>query len=198
MKKKLILILIISFSCNNQDIDYNNLPLYSKDNNIQAVVEIPAGTNHKIEFNKKELTFQIDKRNGKDRIIDFLSYPGNYGFIPSTYSNPKKGGDGDALDVLILCESLQTGTVLEIIPIGVLKLIDNGELDHKIIAIPSDKELQIIRAVNYVELSNNYPEVKNVIESWFLSYDKIESAEVLGWGNKNAALEDIKKWHINN
>ena len=198
MKKILILILITATSCNNQNTDYTNLPLYSEDNNIQAVIEIPAGTNHKIEFNKKKLIFEVDKRNGKERIINFLPYPGNYGFIPSTYSNPKKGGDGDALDILILCESLKTGTVIEVIPIGVLKLIDNGELDYKIIAVPSNKDLQIIKANNFIELSENYPEVKTIIETWFLSYDKIESAKVSGWGDENDAVIDIKKWQINN
>jgi len=198
MKKTLLFFLIIASSCNNQYTDYNNLPLYSESNILQAVIEIPAGTNHKIEFNKKELIFEVDTRNGNERVINFLPYPGNYGFIPSTYSNPKKGGDGDALDILVLCESLKTGTVIEIIPIGVLKLIDNEELDYKIIAIPSNKDLQIIKANNYADLSENYPEVKSLLETWFLSYDKSESAKVNGWGDEKDALIDIKKWQINN
>jgi inorganic pyrophosphatase len=197
MKKILLSFFIIAASCNNQKTDYNNLPLYSKINNIQAVIEIPAGTNHKIEYNKNELVFKVDKRNGKNRVIDFLPYPGNYGFIPSTYSNPKKGGDGDALDILVISESLETGTVIEIIPIAVLNLIDDGELDHKIIAVPYKKELQIISATSFDKLSSNYPKVKTMIETWFLNYDKSESSEISGWGNENDALTDIKKWQIN-
>jgi len=198
MKKILLLFLLIGISCNNQNTDYNNLPLYSKTNNITAVVEIPAGTNHKIEYNKKELSFKLDKRNGKNRIIDFLPYLGNYGFIPSTYSNPQKGGDGDALDVLIISESVQTGTVMEIIPIGILNLIDNGELDYKIIAVPFNKNLQIINVNNFEGLTKKYPEAKVILETWFLNYDKTESAEISGWGNENDALKEIKKWQVNN
>ncbi len=195
MKKlNYIIILLFVVACKQKKVDYNSIPLYSNNNIIQAVVEIPAGTNHKIEFDKKELIFKVDKRNGKDRVINFLPYLGNYGFIPSTYSDTEKGGDGDALDVLIISESLKTGTVVEIKPIGLLKLIDNEELDYKIIAVPVKKELQIISATSYKQLSSNYPEVIEMLESWFLNYDKDESARVDGWGNENDALNDIKKW----
>ena len=85
-------------------IDFENLPTYTEQG-INVVVEIPAGTNHKIEFDKKNKKFVVDQKNGKDRIIDFLPYPGNYGFIPSTYMDPAVGGDGDALDVLVIGES---------------------------------------------------------------------------------------------
>ena len=110
MKKALLLIFITAISCNRQTIDYSKLQAFSEQGNIQAVVEIPAGTNRKIEFDKEDHIFKTDQRNGKDRIINFLPYPGNYGFIPSTKSNVEKGGDGDALDVLILSERLETGT----------------------------------------------------------------------------------------
>ena len=126
-------------SCSNKK-DIYDTPTFSKNNILQAVVEIPAGTNKKIEYNTRSMLFEIDKKNGVDRIIDFLPYPGNYGFIPSTYSDPDKGGDADALDVLVIAENMPTGTIVEILPIGVLKLIDNQELDYKIIAIPLRKE----------------------------------------------------------
>jgi len=189
--------ILLLFTCKQTRVDYNNVSLYSENNNVQAVIEIPAGTNHKIEFNKKDLQFEVDQRNGKDRVINFLPYLGNYGFIPSTYSNPKKGGDGDALDILVLSESLDTGTIIEVTPIAVLKLIDNGELDYKIIAVPTNVAQQIIKATNYEQLTKNYPKVKQMIALWFLSYDKGESASVDGWGNETDAINDIKKWAVN-
>ena len=76
------------------------------------VVEIPAGTNHKIEYDPSTDSFENDKKDGKDRVISFLPYPGNYGFIPSTLMNKDRGGDGDALDILVIGESEPTGTVL--------------------------------------------------------------------------------------
>ena len=93
--------------------DFQYLPTYTEQG-INVVVEIPAGTNHKIEYDKENKEFVVDQKNGKDRIIDFLPYPGNYGFIPSTYMDPAIGGDGDALDVLVIGESVPTGTVIPV------------------------------------------------------------------------------------
>lgn len=179
-------------SC-KQPPDYYHLPTKVDDTVFNAVIEIPAGTNKKIEYNKDTHSFEIDQKNGKDRVVQFLPYLGNYGFIPSTYSNPAVGGDGDALDVLVLSESVSTGTLLEILPIAVLKLLDDGELDHKIIAVPADKSVQIINARSYKELNEKFPEIIQMIESWFLNYNKDDEVKVNGWGDRESAIEEILK-----
>ena len=176
--------------------DLANIPSKSKNRNFQAVIEIPAGTNKKIEYHKTKKRFLIDQREGKDRIINFLPYPGNYGFIPSTFSDPERGGDGDAADVLVLGESLNTGSIIEIKPIAVLKLIDENELDYKIIAIPAEINNQIIRVENYKTFSSNYPEVIKILESWFTHYDKAQILEVEDWGDETEAILEIEKWAI--
>ena len=198
MKKILFVVFLTVLYCKPKEVDYTKVSLYSKSNNLQAIVEIPAGTNHKIEYNKSTLTFEVDQRNGKDRIIDFLPYLGNYGFIPSTFSDSKEGGDGDALDVLIISENLATGTVVEIIPIGMLKLIDANELDYKIIAIPAKANMQILTATNFNDFSTNYPKVKTIIEHWFTNYDNDDATFFEGWGNENDAIAEIEKWRVNN
>ena len=117
-------VILCCTSCNS-NIDYYNIPLYSENNRLQAVVEIPAGTNKKIEVNTETSAFEIDQKNGKDRVIDFLPYPGNYGFIPSTYSDPNTGGDGDALDVLIISEFLIISFIIPNLPLALsLKSIE--------------------------------------------------------------------------
>ena len=74
----------------------------------------------------------------KDRVVNFLPYPGNYGFIPSTMMSESAGGDGDALGYFSdFAESMTTGTVLEVIPIAALMMVDGGEIDTKIIASAS-------------------------------------------------------------
>lgn len=193
-RKQIIFLLIITltFACNKK-VDYYNIPVKSLDNNFNAVIEIPAGTNKKFEYNKESQTFEIDKKERQERVINFLPYPGNYGFLPSTYSDPKKGGDGDALDVLVLSESVATGTVLEISPIALLKLIDNGEVDYKVIAIPSDVKHQIIKVNNYNDFSNRFPEIKQIIELWFLNYNKADIAVVEGWEDEKMAIIEINK-----
>lgn len=182
--------MITVISC-EEKIDYYHLPSMSSNNLINAVIEIPAGTNKKYEYNASSKTFEIDQKNGENRIVQFLPYPGNYGYIPSTFSDPEKGGDGDALDVLVLSESMPTGTVLEITAIAVLKLIDEGELDHKIIAIPADNTLQLIRSKTYVDFEKHYPEVKQIIELWFLNYNKDDKSELEGWGDEMEAIREI-------
>ena len=131
------------------------------------VVEIPAGTNKKTEINKQNGAFEISLRDGKARMIDFLAYPINYGFVPSTLMNKKSGGDGDPIDVLLICESLPVGKVIEFIPIAVLYLKDSGELDSKIISIPKHSKQRTITSENFDELKSKYPAIMKILELWF-------------------------------
>ncbi|MBI9038221.1 MAG: inorganic diphosphatase [Bacteroidales bacterium] len=192
---KLFLIALIVSSCGNNDLDL--LPTFSKNNVLQAIVEIPAGTNHKLEYNYNLKKIIVDSIEGKKRIIDFLPYPGNYGFIPSTKMDKQRGGDGDALDVLIISESQVSGSIIEIIPIGVLLLNDSGEIDTKIIAIPFLEEIRIIKVRDFNEFSLKYPKVKQIIEDWFLNYKGKGRVELLGWSDENAAYLEVKKWQNN-
>lgn len=180
------------FNC-EEKLDYNKLPFKISDGVFNAVIEIPAGTNKKFEYNKTTKSFEIDKTDGQDRIINFLPYLANYGFIPSTCYDLKKGGDGDPLDVLVLSENVPTGAIIEIKPIAMLKLLDNGELDYKIIAIPYDINKRILDIKNLEELSIRFPEVKTMIELWFLNYNKGDEAIIIGWANKKVTLEEIFK-----
>ena len=187
---------LLLFSCKETEAnkDYYHLPTYSNSKNVQAVVEIPAGTNHKIEYDKISRKFVVDSAEGKARIIDFLPYLGNYGFIPSTYSDPEKGGDGDALDVLILGENIPSGSIVEIIPIALLELSDDGESDNKIIAIPAEEKSRIIKAANFDDFSTQYPEIRKMIGTWFENYDLNDEVQILRWTGEEAAKKEISKW----
>lgn len=170
------------------------LPAITPNGYLNAVVEIPAGTNTKYEIDKTTGEIRPDLRDGKPRRIDFLSYPLNYGFIPSTRMDPKRGGDGDPLDVLTLAESLPTGTVIEVIPIGLLLLKDLGEWDNKVLAIPADPALRIIRATNWTEFQMEYSAARHIIEQFFLHYDGPGVMTPCGWADEKAAMEEVRKW----
>lgn len=174
-------------------VNHYSVSSFSQSGAVNAVIEIPAGTNVKYEFDNTVKEFSINQENGKDRSIDFLPYPANYGFIPSTLSDGTKGGDGDALDILVISETIKKGTILEVIPIGMLKLIDEGELDYKVIAVPFDENKRTIKAINYDELSKNYPAIIEIIELWFLNYNKKDKSIVRGWGNEKETIEEIKQ-----
>jgi inorganic pyrophosphatase len=175
---------------------YGDFSTYSADGHLQMIVEIPAGTNKKIEYDYETNTFPADVENGVERVIDFLPYPGNYGFISSTMMDSDRGGDGDALDILLLSEHLPTGTIIEVLPIGVLVLEDGGEDDSKIIAVPVDKSLQVINITSYQQFHSEFYQAKHLIQLWFLGYKGGSIIEFKGWEDEIAAKAEIEKWSI--
>jgi inorganic pyrophosphatase len=92
-----------------------------------AIIEIPKGSKKKYELDQETGLIRLDR-------ILFTSthYPMNYGFVPKTLAD-----DGDPLDVLVLCsEILDPLTEVECYPVGVVRMIDNEQIDEKIISIP--------------------------------------------------------------
>ena len=96
---------------------------------FEAFIEIPKGSKAKYELDKETGLLRLDRV-----LYTSTVYPANYGFIPRTFAD-----DGDPLDVLILCgETIYPSTLVTCYPIGVIKMMDGGSLDEKIIAIPYD------------------------------------------------------------
>lgn len=92
-----------------------------------AVIEIPKGSRNKYELDKETGLLSLDRI-----LYTSTHYPANYGFIPRTYAD-----DGDPLDVVVVCaENIHPMTLVRCYPIGVIKMLDNGRADEKIIAIP--------------------------------------------------------------
>ena len=96
---------------------------------LNVVVEIPTGSNHKIEWDREHACFMLDR-------VEPMAFakPCNYGFIPQTIDE-----DGDELDALIITDQpLTTGIWLKTRILGVMKFVDGGEVDDKIIVVPAD------------------------------------------------------------
>ena len=135
-----------------------------------CVVEISKGSKKK---------YELDKETGYiilDRILHTSThYPANYGFIPLTY-----GDDNDPLDVLLLCsEQLEPLTLVRAYPIGVIKMIDNGRNDEKIIAIPfSDPNYNV-----YKDISDLPKHIFDEMRHFFEVYKNLE--------NKTTAVDDV-------
>lgn len=176
-----------------EKIDFQQLPTYFQDSILQAVIEIPAGTNHKIKYRKNTRSFVVDSLDGRERIINFLPYPGNYGFIPSTFSDAKNGDDSGALDILVLAESKPTGSVQHVLPIGMIRLYDAGKSNFKIIAVPADSTQRILNVENFDELVTKHPEVRRMLNDWFSNYDSQGQIRIESWGGEDAANAEIKK-----
>ena len=194
--KIIFFIFFIFFNTDSIALNYSKINTYSTDGYLQMIIEIPAGTNKKIEYDYISNSFKPNLINKSERIIDFLPYPGNYGFIPSTELSIDNGGDGDALDVLLISRSLQTGTVISVIPIGALVLEDSGEIDTKIIAVPFEENMRVIDAASFDEFTKNYKTAKEIIELWFLNYKGAGTVQFIKWEDENNALKEINKWML--
>ena len=157
---------------------------------INVVVEIPAGSSHKIEWNRDLAVMQLDR---VDPAI--FAKPTNYGFIPQTLDE-----DGDELDALIITESpLATGIFLEAKVIGVLKFVDDDEVDDKVIVVPAD-DRNTGNAINSLE---DLPkQLLNQIDHHFTHYKDLKkpgSTVVKGFGDveeaKTIIHESIERWN---
>ncbi len=128
---------------------------------FMAVIEIPAGSKKKYELDKKTGLLRLDRI-----LYTSTHYPANYGFIPRTYAD-----DGDPLDVLVLCsETLDPLVMVECYPIGVIRMIDDDEVDDKIIAIPADDPTWNF----YKDIDQLPPHVANEIAHFFEVYKGLE------------------------
>jgi len=167
------------------------LSAFTRPGVINAVIEIPAGSSDKREYDPGTRTFPVSLRDGHPRRIGFLPYPANYGFVPGTRMLKEEGGDGDAVDIFVLCGALATGTVLEVEPIGVIELLDAGERDDKVVALPVDPAL---RTVDADDLSELPAAARDILVTWLLNYDPVDGARLLAVKGKTEALAMIARW----
>lgn len=151
---------------------------------INVVVEIPQGSNNKIEWNRKLGYFALDRVEPA-----IFAKPTNYGFIPQTLDE-----DGDELDALIITEQpLPTGVVVEAKVIGVMKFVDDGEVDDKIVVVPAD-DRNSGNAIN--TLADLPKQLINQIEYHFNHYKdlkKVGATKVEHWGDIDEAKQVIKE-----
>ena len=156
---------------------------------VQAFIEIPAGTIAKFEVDKGTGKLVQDMKQGESRFVSFLPYPANYGMVPGTMLTKEEGGDGDPLDVLVLGPSVQRGSVLPIRLLGVLELLDGGEADDKLIAVPltPGPRNPLGGYETLAELRAKQPEILEIIALWFSAYKGPGEMALKGWGDTSRA-----------
>lgn len=142
----------------------------AEDGLVKAIIEIPTGTSAKWEISKDNPnTVFWEFRNDAPRIVNYLGYPGNYGSIPGTDLPQEQGGDGDPLDVLVLGQAVPRGETIPVRVIGVLKMLDGGEQDDKLIAVlPGDSPFAGIESMT--QLDAEFPGVSQIVDLWFTHY----------------------------
>jgi inorganic pyrophosphatase len=149
-------------------------------NDVNVIIEVQIGG--------EPIKYEMDKEAGTLFVDRFLytpmRYPGNYGFVPHTLSE-----DGDPIDVLIAnTRPLVPGAYINVRPVGVLNMRDDGGGDEKIIAVPSPKlTKRYVNVRNYTDL----PEITlEQIQHFFEHYKDLEPGKwvkVTGWGDADEA-----------
>lgn len=119
-----------------------------------------------------------------------MRFPANYGFVPNTLA-----GDGDPLDVLVLCDYPVTpGTVIPSVVIGMLEMDDEAGGDTKVLAVPTAK-IDPLYGV-YKDIADVPDALKNKMKHFFENYKTLEPGKwvkVRNWKGKKEALEEVKK-----
>lgn len=164
-------------------MDIKNLPAGSDyPEKFNVVIEIPKGSRNKYEYDEELDVIKLDRV-----YTAAMSLPYDYGFIPQTRSE-----DGDHLDaILILDTQIYPGIVVEARPIGLLKMVDSGEADEKIIAVPT-KDIRLKHIQSLDDLSAHF---KQEVQHYFENYKNLENkvVQVTGWGDKDEAIEVLNK-----
>jgi inorganic pyrophosphatase len=152
---------------------------------VNVVIEVPIGG--------EPIKYEMDKAAGTLVVDRFLHtpmrYPGNYGFVPHTLSQ-----DGDPIDILVAnTRPIFPGAVINVRPIGVLKMQDDGGTDEKIIAVPT---LKLTKRYEHVRTYADLPRIAlEQIQHFFEHYKDLEPGKWVklnGWGDLEEAKQLIR------
>jgi inorganic pyrophosphatase len=147
---------------------------------VTAYIEIPAKSRNKYELCKDTGLLRLDRV-----LYSAVHYPGDYGFIPRTLHE-----DNDPIDILVrIQEPTFPGCQIDARPIGVLKMLDKGEPDDKILAVPCHDPLH----QEYFDIADLPTHYLKEVEHFFSIYKDLEGkrVEILGWGKSDEAMRLI-------
>ena len=149
---------------------------------VNAIIEISKGSKTKYELDKKSGLLKLDRV-----LFSAVHYPANYGFIPQTYCD-----DNDPLDILVISQiDFQPLCLVSAKVIGVMRMIDGGEKDDKIIAVAQNDI-----SVNYIDdIDQLPPNIEKEVLRFFEDYKKLENKEVVveSFLPKSVALKIVQE-----
>jgi inorganic pyrophosphatase len=163
-------------------MDLLRIPAQPKPGLINVLIEIPAGSKNKYEFDKDLQAFALDRV-----LYSSVQYPYDYGFVPNTLAD-----DGDPLDGMVLMDQPTfPGCVIAARPIGMLEMIDGGDRDEKILCVP-DKDPRYAQVKSLEDVA---PHRLEEIQEFFKTYKNLEKkvTEILGWKNVDQVMPLVEK-----
>lgn len=141
---------------------------------ITTIIEINKGSKNKYEVDKETGMIALDRvaHTAQD-------FPFDYGFVPKTLWD-----DGDPIDVIVLTTyPLVPGILVRVRPVGIMNMIDSGDADDKVIAVPVDDP----RWDDVIDITDVNPHTKKEIEHFYSTYKKLQNKEVSVSGFKGKA-----------
>lgn len=163
-------------------MDLSRIPAQPKPGLINVLIEIPAGSKNKYEFDKDLQAFALDRV-----LYSSVQYPYDYGFVPNTLAD-----DGDPLDGMVLMDQPTfPGCVIAARPIGMLEMIDGGDRDEKILCVP-DKDPRYAQVQSLEDIAEHR---LDEISEFFKSYKNLEKkvTEILGWKNVDQVMPLVEQ-----
>lgn len=166
-------------------MDLSKIKVGEIPNKINAVIEIPYGSNVKYELDKESGAVFVDRV-----MASAVFYPANYGFIANTLAD-----DGDPVDILVLNEyPIRAGAVIPCRLIGVLIMEDESGMDEKLLAVPADK---IDARYKDIKTLNDLPQaILDKIKNFFETYKILEKdkwVKVQDFKDEKTAIEILEK-----
>jgi inorganic pyrophosphatase len=161
---------------------------------VHAVIECPAGSSIKYTYDekKKELVPHTNE-DGSVKRHAYLPYPANYGFVPGTVVDEASGGDGGALDIFVLCETLPAGSAIDVDVIGLLRISAEVAIDDILLAVPRDRMLRTMDVMHVKDLPDG---VLAMLKTWVVKHNMDKRVRITEVKGAKAGMKAIQKWAV--
>ncbi len=168
---------------------YNGYEPEDSKGSVNVVIEIPKGTTGMWEVSTNDGTIEWEFKKGIHREVNYLGGSlANYGSIPKTLLSKQYGGDGDLIDIVVIGEAIPRDSFIKVRLIGVLKMLDEGEFDAKLLAVREGSPEYQVSSID--ELNSKFNGLADNVASWFVNYKGPDSGiELEGLGNADEATD---------
>ncbi|HNQ59289.1 MAG TPA: inorganic diphosphatase [Bacteroidales bacterium] len=156
---------------------YDNFSSIGEDHYLRMVIETPAGNLNCVHFHPSSNSFIQGNAFQKPA-------PLNFGFIPSS-NRSKSAQEFDPIRVMLLSNSKPSGTILKIIPIGMLQFAASGKQRVLILAVPADPSHRKSNINDEAAISMTEPSIFSILELWLKNYSAIPDVIIYGWADEN-------------
>lgn len=188
----LLLLCCCCFGCGRQTPP-TELPTFTENGHLRVVIERPAGTNHQVTYDPSAQSFYPPPEDSAAAKFDFLPYPGNYGFVPSTRPDTQRDRP---LSTLLLAESMPTAFSIEAKPLALVRLICPQGDRYCLLTIPAAPARRLMPDSTLNQLKQNHPAALQILELWLKHHQPADSVQSIQWQDEQQALQQVRAWAV--